>query len=81
MLRIKVLRLSKGLSQLALSLAAEISQGRYSYLERGVLSPTVDERERLATILHAPAATLFRLAVRERRAPASVDISRSGQEG
>lgn len=68
MLKIKLLRLSRNLSQWALSQAAGCSQGRYSMIERGLIEPTPNERERLAAILKAPPATLFRSAVRESRA-------------
>jgi transcriptional regulator with XRE-family HTH domain len=67
MLRIKVLRLSRGMSQWALSQAAGVSQGRYSYLERGLVEATSEERERLAQILGGSASTLFRPAFRDRK--------------
>lgn len=66
MLRIKLLRLSRNLSQWALSKSAGCSQGRYSMIERGLIEPTSEERERLAQILHASASTLFRPACRVR---------------
>lgn len=66
MLRIKILRLSRGMSQWALSQAAGVSQGRYSYVERGLIAPTSEERQRLAQALHAPAATLLHQAYRVR---------------
>ena len=69
MLRIKLLRLFASLSQWHVAKAAEVSQGRYSMIERGLIEPTPTERERLATILNAPASTLFRHAVRDRRVP------------
>lgn len=69
MLRIKLLRISRNLSQWELSRAAGCSQGRYSMIERGLIEPTPDERERLATILRVPTGTLFRAAVRESRNP------------
>ena len=69
MLRIKLLRLSAALSQWHIAKAAQMSQGRYSMIERGLIEPTPEERERLAQALQAPAATLFRSAVRERRQP------------
>lgn len=68
MLRIKLLRISAGMSQWSLSQAAGISQGRYSYLERGLIEPTPEERGLLAQVLHAPASTLFRRACRVRNA-------------
>lgn len=69
MLQIKILRLTSDLSQWELSRAAGCSQGRYSMIERGLIEPTPNELERLATILNAPASTLFRHAVRDRRTP------------
>lgn len=68
MLRIKILRLTSDLSQWELSRDVGCSQGRYSMIERGLIEPTPDELERLAAILNAPASTLFRPAVRHRRA-------------
>lgn len=68
MLRIKLLRLSAPLSQWHIAQAARMSQGRYSMIERGLIEPTEEERERLAQILHAPALTLFRQACRVRTA-------------
>ncbi len=68
MLRIKLLRLTLRQSQWELARTAEMSQGRYSMIERGLIDPTPDELERLATILNASASTLFRPAVRDRRA-------------
>jgi len=64
MLKIKLLRMSKGLSQWQLSQLARISQGRLSMVERGHIDPTVEERARLAHVLNANPATLFRAAVR-----------------
>ena len=66
MLRIKILRMSAGCSQWSLSRAVGISQGKYSLVERGLIAPTKEERERLAQILNAPASTLFRPACRVR---------------
>ena len=67
MLRIKILRLSQGLSQWNLAKAVGISQGRYSMLERGLIKATLEERYRLARILDGLTSTLFRPAVRTRR--------------
>lgn len=64
MTRLKLLRLSRNLSQWELAREVSISQGRYSMIERGLIEPTAEERERLAHILHAAAATLFRPACR-----------------
>ena len=64
MLRIKMLRVMKDLSQWELSKAAGINQATYSLLERALLEPSEDQRERLAQALHAPAATLFRQVCR-----------------
>lgn len=65
MRRLKLLRLHQGLSQWEVGRAAGFSQGRYSMIERGLISPTAEERERLATILKAPATTLLRPAFRQ----------------
>jgi transcriptional regulator with XRE-family HTH domain len=71
MLRIKLLRISLTLSQWEVSRASGMSQGRYSMIERGLIVPTAEERERLAHILHAAAATLFRPACRVRHTAAA----------
>jgi transcriptional regulator with XRE-family HTH domain len=60
MLRLKLLRLSRGLSQFRLAQAVKICQGRYSLLERGLIEPDPKEREALAVALEASPATLFR---------------------
>ena len=67
MLRIKILRLSQGLSQWNLAKAVGISQGRYSMLERGLIKATLEERCRLSRTLGGLTSTLFRPAVRTRR--------------
>lgn len=67
MLRVKFLRLSKKWSQWELGRAAGISQGRYSMIERGLIEPTPEERERLAQILGVLPSTLFRPAVRNQK--------------
>ena len=67
MLRIKFLRLSEALSQWHIAQAGGMSQGRYSMLERGLIDPTPEERERLAQILGVLPSTLFRPAVRNRK--------------
>lgn len=64
MLRIKVLRQSKGLTQWEICRETGISQGRYSMIERGLIDPTEEERARLAHVLGANPASLFRSAVR-----------------
>ncbi len=66
MLRIKALRLARGFSQWELSRLADMSQGRYSMVERGQIQPIPEEREALARALEAPAATLFRKVFRDR---------------
>ena len=67
MFRIKLLRMSRALSQWELSRESGMSQGRYSMIERGLIEPTEEERVRLAEILGVPASTLFRSAIRTRR--------------
>lgn len=74
MRRIKLLRMSAGYSQWSISREIGISQGKYSLIERGLIEPTADERMRLATILRASAATLFRPAVRDSRNPACATV-------
>ena len=64
MLRLKLLRLNAGRSQWELSRAAGISQGRYSMIERGLISATSAEREALAAALAVPSSTLFRPAMK-----------------
>jgi transcriptional regulator with XRE-family HTH domain len=63
MLRIRALRLSDGRSAFSTALEAAISSGRYSYLERGLVRPTADERERLARIFGVPGTSLFKPVV------------------
>jgi len=46
-LKLKLLRLERELTQWEISGASVISQGRYSMLERGLIEPTVEERVRL----------------------------------
>jgi transcriptional regulator with XRE-family HTH domain len=60
MLKLKLVRVSRDLTQWELSHQSDMSQGRYSMIERGLIEPTPEERERLAQILQAPAATLLR---------------------
>lgn len=67
MLRIKVLRMSAALSQWHLAQAAKMSQGRFSMIERGLIEPTPEERERLAQALSAPSSTLLRPAMRQKK--------------
>lgn len=64
MLRIKLIRLSRHLSQWELAHSAGLSQGRYSMIERGLIEPTEAERARLAHVLGANPATLLRAAIR-----------------
>jgi transcriptional regulator with XRE-family HTH domain len=70
MLRLKVIRLNAQLTAFQLAQAARISSGRYSYLERGMLAPSPDERKRLAQILGVSPASLFRsLSIRGANQP------------
>jgi transcriptional regulator with XRE-family HTH domain len=64
LLRVKVLRMERDLTQFDVSSASEISQGRYSMIERGLIEPTAEERARLAAVLGTAPSTLFRRAVR-----------------
>lgn len=66
MLRLKLLRLHRNLSQWELSRNAEMSQGKYSMVERGLIEPTPEERDRLASALNVSPTTLLRPAFRER---------------
>ncbi len=59
MLRLKFLRISQGLTQWTLSQKAEISSGRYSMIERGLIQPTDAERDRIARVLKAEPTTLL----------------------
>ncbi len=72
MLKIKLFRMSKGLSQWELSRGSGMSQGRYSMIERGLIDPTAEERARLAEAVGAQASTLFRSAIRSRSLVGSV---------
>jgi len=64
MLKIKLLRMSRGISQWEVSHQIGMSQGRYSMIERGLIEPTPEERARLAEVLGAAPSSLFRPAVR-----------------
>ena len=68
MLRLKLLRLNAGLSQWELSRSAGMSQGRYSMIERALISPTTAERAALAGALCAPPSSLFRPVIGTRSA-------------
>ncbi len=74
MLRIRVLRMSQGMTLWALSEASNICQGRLSMVERGIVPATDDERERLAKILQAPPGTLFRPACRSRQGATPISV-------
>ena len=79
-LRLKALRWSARKTAFDVARAAEISTGRYSYLERRLLPPTREERERLAVVLGAPAATLFRPLLRASGSGASEPSRPRGRE-
>jgi transcriptional regulator with XRE-family HTH domain len=66
MLRLKLLRLNAGLSQWELSRSAGMSQGRYSMIERALISPTPEERTALANALSAPPRSLLRPVIAPR---------------
>ena len=78
MLRLKLVRIVSGQTQFEISRSASISQGRFSMIERGLIEPTDEERERLAQILRVPSSTLFRTAIRTRRKPEEETVSQSG---
>lgn len=65
MLRIRMLRLGRGLSQWDTGRALGMSQARYSLLERGLIPATREELEALGRLLHASPAGLFRPAFPE----------------
>ena len=71
MLKIKLFRMSKGLSQWELSRGSGMEE-RYSMIERGLIDPTAEERARLAEAVGAQASTLFRSAIRSRSLVGSV---------
>lgn len=48
---IRTQRHALGLSTVDLALAARVSQGRISYIERGIVEPTPDEAERIEAAL------------------------------
>lgn len=80
MLRLKVLRLSTGVTALELAQAIGISSGRYSYLERGLLAPSPDERECLAKFFGVPPSSLFRpLSIRGTNLPPMIPASGVGE--
>ena len=77
MLRLKLLRLNAGLSQWELSRAAGMSQGRYSMIERALISPTAEERGALAKALSASTSSLLRAVVniaRRRETPELAEV-------
>jgi len=61
MLRIKILRMSRNLSQWQLAKDAGMSQGRFSQIERGQIRPLADERAALARLLQTNPGSLFRV--------------------
>ena len=73
-LKLKVRRVELNLTQLAICAASGISAGRYSLIERGLVEPSADERERLAQVLQAPATTLLRPACRMKPAHTIVGV-------
>ncbi len=70
MLRLKLLRITQGIAQWKLSQLAEISVGRYSMIERGLVLPTDAEQDRIARVLNAAPASLLH-TVHVRHTPAS----------
>jgi transcriptional regulator with XRE-family HTH domain len=70
MIRLKVLRQQRELSQWNLARLAGVSQGRYSMLERGLIAPTPEERAALAAALRSSPAGLFRQLPEPRTASA-----------
>ena len=75
MLRVKLLRLDRGDSAFAVARSIDCSAGRYSYLERGLVSPTPEEREALAKYFGVSPGTLFRSAIRRAARDASEGLS------
>src|SRR5262249_41915051 len=67
MLRLKLLRLDRGDTAFAVARSIDRSVGRYSYLDRALVSPPREEREALARYFGVSPGTLFRSAIR--RAP------------
>jgi transcriptional regulator with XRE-family HTH domain len=61
MLYIRARRLAERRTAFETARAAEISAGRYSYIERGLVKPTGDERTRLADVFGVQASSLFRV--------------------
>ena len=59
-MRIRYLRKRKGLSQLDLSLEAEINKNYISDLERGTRNPSILILERVACALEVDLSTLFK---------------------
>jgi len=65
--RMKAERMSQDLSQWQIAHMAGMAQGKLSLIERRLIEPTVEERDRLAKILGIPADTLFRPVIRSRK--------------
>lgn len=59
-MRIRYLRKKKGLSQLGLSLEADVNKNYISDLERGTRNPSLVVLERIAYALEVDLSTLFK---------------------
>jgi transcriptional regulator with XRE-family HTH domain len=81
MLRLKLLRLNAGESQWAIARMVGMSQGRYSMIERGLVSPTPKEREALGAALSASASSLLRPVVNTPPAKPTRAGCGTGREG
>ncbi len=74
MLTLRALRRISQRPTLEISRSAKISVGRLNYLERGLVEPTSEERERLATVFGVSASQLFRIIT----VPAERECARHG---
>ena len=72
MLRLKFLRITQGITQWKLSQLAEISAGRYSMIERGLVLPTDVEQGRIARALNADPASLLHTVHAQHTSPSAV---------
>lgn len=61
-LQLRVVRVSRDMSQWDVADSIGISQGKYSMIERGQVKPSSQELRRIADLLRAPANSLLRPA-------------------
>jgi transcriptional regulator with XRE-family HTH domain len=76
MLRLKMVRVEVGLTQMALADLAGVTPTFLSLAERGLIDATPEQRAALAKALGVPATTLFR-PVAPRSRPGSTPVAAS----